>query len=329
MEDTEAEQVIEQLTTAQRIGKERIIHSSEVSVARSKDAIAHGVSFISFRFGPMLSGKTEGTIRDLIALADEGITIHTFKLKGDDRYVSSSEEVGSLSGLSIEADSIESISEISRLIRSGEIKKGEVIGVVELPFMCPSRDVLIEFLYLMRERGIILIADGLGFWFNTQPLEMVEIMLEHADIAFYMQSWDTINPYQFAEASLRCVRVVIQNGIISVLDDDALYYLSLAQYELRLLIQKFQQSQYSLEKIRQRRGIIQTGPFVVSYLPSHPSLDTLKAIGGPERYIPISIETLRALYNVLDIDFEPVDPYEVVAGFSNVYDWSVAGLVLR
>ncbi|MBU0976562.1 hypothetical protein KJ918_07215 [Patescibacteria group bacterium] len=181
-QQVEAEKIV--LTAAQELGKERILHSSAISVGRCLEAIGMGLPYVVFRFGPMLSGKTEGTIMDLHEFIERGINVHVFKLNGDDRYVTSAGLVGSQSGLSIEASPVEDITQISELIRTGVIRAGEVVGLVELPFMCKQRADLEEFIGLVQEHKIILVADGLGFWFNTQPLEMVECMLEQANQAF-------------------------------------------------------------------------------------------------------------------------------------------------
>lgn len=46
---------------------------------------------------------------------------------------------------------------------------------------------------------------------------------------------------------------------------------------------------------------------MVYLLPSHPE-DHEYAIGGPERYIPVSSDTLKSIYKLIGIDFEPLNP---------------------
>ena len=310
-----------------KVVNERIIASVGISTGICIEAKRRGVPIINFRFGGMLSGKTEGTIRDMIALEEEGITTHVFKVKGDDRYVSTTDQVGSKCGIAIEAVNIRSIVEVTEMIRSGIIRTGDAIGLVELPFMCESVQDYDEFEEKVRRNGIIVSADGLGFWFNTKPLEIVERILGTADKAFYMQAWNSFDPETLADATLRCVKVVMFNGEVNIIDEDGIFYRSLEREHLMSLIQVFTDSEFYRDNLTVHQALIQSGYGRTVLLPSHPN-DPLFAIGGPERYIPISLRNMLDMYEELGIILEITDPQEIVRRYEDVHDWGEEGLVI-
>lgn len=313
------------LTHAPEIVEARIDSSSIISTQSCIIAIREGDSFFTFRFGTMYGGKTEGTLQDVEVLRGLRVPVHVFKLKGDNRYDTGDVAVASKNGNKQKATAISSIEEVSDAIESRVIKSGEVIAIIEIPFLCPDVETLNRFIELVKENNIIVIADGLGYWFNTQPLDIVRKILANSDLAFYMQAYNTFNPETLAEATLRCVRIAQVGGKIVVVDDDARYYQSLSQVTLEGLVSEFRKSRFCIEKITSSSVIDQSGIAVITYLPSHPS-DKLFTIGGPERYIPISLKDIIELYGMLEIQFDPFQPQDLFINMNNVFRWETAGL---
>lgn len=311
-------------TTAQNLIEMRTYYSVGKSTMLIRDAVLGGTSCIVLRFGPMLAAKTHGVILDVVHIKAEGFRVHVFKLKGDNRYDTNDFSVASASGLMHNAIAVSKIDEITNLIHSGRISSGDVIAIVELPFICPDIEELLAFISLCRENAICLTVDGLGYWYNTQPVPVVQALLDHVNIAFYMQSWNTFNPEELANATMRCVRVEIEFGEMKVLDEDGEYYSSLTPKQLSTILERFLESRFAIDDLTvYRLGINKT-----ILLPSHPTEDPLKAIGGSERYMPVTMVLLKELYDFLQIPFNPFNPEDLYRENPNVFDWNEAGLVL-
>lgn len=155
-------------------------------------------------------------------------------------------------------------------------------------------------------------------------MPVVQALLGHVDRAFYMQSWNTLDPTELANATMRCVRVETDFEEMRVLNTDGEYYLSLPNDELIVLLRRFRDSRFAIDDLTVfRDGINET-----ILLPSHPTKDPLVAIGGSERYMPVTIDTLKELYGLLSIPFDPYPPEYLFKGNPKVFDWKEANLVL-
>ena len=326
------------VTKAEYVVVTRSIFSTIFSVQECMRAIQESRSIINFRFGCMFACKTDGTLRDVSILKELfaliGKTIHIFKVKGDNRYGTNDSTVASKAEKVEAATAVSHIVEITQKIQTGEIKPGDAIVTIELPFMCMKfkdeefigfdLEALERFINLVRKRDIILIADGLEAWFNTIPLEPVIMMLRHADLAFYMQAYDSFDPERLADATLRCSRVVQTRDSVVALDKGK-YYASLSVGRLDELIEKSRRSGLISETLLNWGRYDEDGIEGECYfMPSHPN--DPRFLIGDLLYMPTTKVYMKAIYDALGFPFEPTDTEEFLGQFGNIFDWRSVNL---
>lgn len=132
--------------SVQTLIKKRTYRSSAESVRLIKGAVLAGEPCSVIRFGPMLAEKTLGVLFDVFHLESVGYRVHVFKFSGDNRYGIEVNLVGSASGYEHYAIAVSDIDEIAKRIQSRKIVRGDVIAIVEFPFICPDVEKLISFI---------------------------------------------------------------------------------------------------------------------------------------------------------------------------------------
>ncbi|MBD3363020.1 hypothetical protein GF362_04845 [Candidatus Dojkabacteria bacterium] len=267
-------------------------------------------------YGPMAGGKST-FLKDITQqLQKKELASIIFKLSADSRG-DEIQQAWTRNG-PMKATPIETIQDAYEYLE--ELETG-IAALDEVSFLGSSEE-LIAFVQYAHEQGISVIASGLGAWFNGEPLQQIHDLLDHADVAYCLQSYDSFNPQIPADFTLRGVGIA-PDGKILHSNDCTNYYPDMTDQERLNIVQRLKQiDEQTILDICNPDGF--PGIERCFLVPSHPA-DSKFAIGA-DRYVPVSQKKFNLIYQTAGLNPPNQPPISDLYNHPAIRNWEEVGL---
>lgn len=156
-----------------------------------KQAVASVVSTLRNEFpslngfiGPMRGGKTTAATETYEAMIAEGRTMLVAKMDFDQRGDADYTQVWTRErnkSSYMDAFVIKGINDLTALLHSesSPVTSGDIITLIEAPFMEKRPGEIDTFLRTAREKGVSIVVDGLVSWYNGVPIPQMQTILRN------------------------------------------------------------------------------------------------------------------------------------------------------